>query len=166
MTTMKNGIQVDQRNRNGWYVFRFGSSISQFASCVSKFGMVCKYSYVENKQYRWFVMSNMLKGPTKPRIATNGAHDPKEKIHEPYRTIQIILHALYESSIRGVSGQEIRTCQLGSELRPYLTKVLPHHYISMLYRPNLTYKIAIPYVCLKKIPCLRTSRTQLPEWTM
>ena len=79
---------------------------------------------------------------TKPRIATNGAHDPKEKITEPYKTTRIILHFFYES------GQEIRTCRLASEPLQYLTKVLPHHYISMPSRPHLTNKYDITCVCL------------------
>ena len=34
---------------------------------------------------------------------------------------------------------------------PYLTEVLPHHYISMPYGPNLTNKFAIPHVCLNHV---------------
>ena len=71
-----------------------------------------------------------------------------KKIPEPYRTIRIILHFHYQSAIRGSSEKEIRTCRLASEPLSYFTKILPDHYISMPYRPNLTNKFAIPYVCL------------------
>ena len=48
LITIKKGIQVDQRNRNGWYGSRCWSSISQFASCVShQFSMLCKDSFVK-----------------------------------------------------------------------------------------------------------------------
>ena len=80
---------------------------------------------------------------TKPHIATNGAHDPIEKNPEPYRTIRIILHFYYESAICG--GVRMPT---GMDPLPYLTKILPHHYVTMTYWPNLTNNIAIPYVCL------------------
>ena len=64
------------------------------------------------------------------------------------KAIHTILHSLSKSTFTGGSGQEIRTCKLSSEPLPYLTKVLPHHYKSMLYGPNLLNKFAVPYVCL------------------
>ena len=76
------------------------------------------------------------------------ALDLNEKIPEPYRTIRNILHILYESAIHGDSGLEISTCRQASEPLPYLTKVLPNHYISMPYGPNLTNIFVIPHVCL------------------
>ena len=72
----------------------------------------------------------------------------RKTIPEPYRTIRIILHCLYESAIRGGSGQDIRTCRLASGPLPFITKVLPQNYIFMPYMPNLTNKFTIPCVCL------------------
>ena len=111
---------------------------------------------------------------TKPRIATNGAHDPNKKIPEPYRTIRIILHFLYESAFRVGSEQEIRTCRLAFEPLPYLTRVLPHHYnfschIGRTLRtnlPHLTYAFTMftyqPYTVARMnyIIFIRTLRSK------
>ena len=61
------------------------------------------------------------------------------------------------------SGYDIRSCLLASEPLPYLSKALPHHYISMPYGSNLTSNFSVPYVCIS-FTMLRTSCTQLEEW--
>ena len=78
----------------------------------------------------------------------------------PYR---IILHFLYESAIRGGSGLEIRNILADRHPNRCRTKVLPHHYISMPYGPNLTNKFAIPHVCLYHVyvPTVHSSPNEL-----
>ena len=62
-----------------------------------------------------------------PRIATYGAHDPNEKIPEPYRTIRTILLFLYESAIRGGSAHlltGIRTAVVSYESTPASSHII------------------------------------------
>ena len=85
--------------------------------------------------------------------ATTSAQDPMKKFHEPCAQFYIFPpNQLFVY----VSGQDIRTCRLAFEPLPYLTKVLPHHYISMQCWSNLTNIFAVPY-CMP----LRTSRNEL-----
>ena len=86
---------------------------------------------------------------TKPRITTNGAHDPNEKIPEPYRTIRIILHFLYESAIRGSSGQVIVLADWNPSRCSTLRK----------YSRIITYPCCIGQTLRINLPCLTYALT-------
>ena len=53
--------------------------------------------------------------------------------------------------VRGGLGKAICTFRMANEPLPYLTKVILHHYIAMSYKPNISNKFAVRYVCLHKV---------------
>ena len=85
---------------------------------------------------------------TKPRIAANGAHDPNEKIPEPYALFYIFSTNQPFVAFRGcryvLADRHPNRCRT---LRKY-PRIITYHSISMPYGPNLTHKFAIPQVCL------------------
>ena len=85
---------------------------------------------------------------TNPRIAANGAHDPNEKIPEPYALFYIFSTNLPFVAVRGwryvLADRHPNRCRT---LRKY-SRIITYHYISMPYGPSLMNKFAIPHVWL------------------